>query len=223
MKKVVLLHTSFVFFNREKLFFELFDEILPDVLVTNIVDDTMAQEVIDHGSVNPGLTRRMCCYVLASSATGADAIFNTCSSMGPAIDIAKQLVDTPIIKIDEGMAEKAAQTAQKIGVLATSGSTLKPTVDLIKEKAKVLNKNLETRTALCDGAFQLLMEGHVERHDAFVVEKANEISRWADTLVLAQASMAKLAPRLTQETGIPVLTSPRLGIERLKRVLEGNP
>ena len=32
--------------------------------------------------------------------------------------------------------------------------------------------------------------------------------------------MARLAPRVTAETGLPVLSSPRLGVEYLKRVLE---
>jgi len=37
--------------------------------------------------------------------------------------------------------------------------------------------------------------------------------------VLAQASMARLAPTAAKDIGVPVLTSPRLAIERVRQVL----
>lgn len=220
MSKIALIHTSFVLFEREKMLFELLEEMLPDVDVTNIVDEKMARDVLDRGYVTPALTRRMCYYVLAAAAMGVDVIFNTCSSMGPAIDVARELVDIPVLKIDEAMAEKAAEQGTKVGVLATSATTLKPTVRLIIKKAEGLDKRVETHEGLCDGAFWLLVNGELQRHDDEVTDKARELASWADTLVLAQASMARLAPRLSQETGLPVLSSPRLGVERLRQVLE---
>jgi len=74
--------------------------------------------------------------------TGADAVFCLCSSLGPVIDIAKKLVDIPVIKIDEAMAEKAVKDANKIGVMATVPTTWGPTVDLIMEKAELLGKQV---------------------------------------------------------------------------------
>jgi Asp/Glu/hydantoin racemase len=220
MKKIAMFHTSFVFFENEPLFFEIFREILPEVHVTNIVDDTMSREVIKIGHVTPDLTRRVCHYVLAAAAMDVNAIFNTCSSMGPAFDVARYLVDVPIVKIDDGMSEKVVQEGQKIGVLATAGSTLVPTINLIQEKAALAEKNIETQQALCDGAFLVLMGGEVDRHDDMVAQKAAEVAKWADTLVLAQASMTRLVPRLEEVSGLPVYSSPRLGFERLKQVLE---
>jgi len=219
-KKVVVLHTSFVFIDRERMILDLMAELLPDVALTNIVEDTMLAQVREVGHITPVVTRRMCYYALAAEAMGADAIFNACSSLSPTMNAARQIVNIPIVKIDEGMAEKAATDGHRIGVLATVPTTLDPVIGLIDEKAAALNKSVETKAGLASGAFELLMTGDKARHDDMVVTKAKEVSQWADTLVLAQASMARLAPRITVEIGLPVLTSPRLGVEYLKRVLE---
>jgi hypothetical protein len=49
---------------------------------------------------------------------------------------------------------------------------------------------------------------------------AQELAAKMEMLVLAQASMTPLGQRLEEETGLPVLTSPWLGIEYTKRVLD---
>jgi Asp/Glu/hydantoin racemase len=219
MKKIAMLHTSFVFFDREPLFFQIFEEILPDVEVFNIIDDLMAGEVIQHGHVTPEITRRVCHHMLSASEMQVDAIFNTCSSIGPAIDVARTLVDRPVVKIDDAMTERAALEGERIAILATSGSTLQPTRKLILRKAKRHNRTIETRDALCDGAFNILVSGKIDLHDDLVAQRAKDVAGWADTLVLAQGSMTRLAPRLADETGLRVLTSPRLGFEQLRDVL----
>lgn len=218
-RKVALLHTSLVFIQRERLLFDIFQELLSDVELINIIDDGMLQEVMEKGIITSDVTRRMCLYVLAADALGVDAIFNTCSSLGPTMDIARQIVSTPIVKIDDGMAEKAANEGKKIAVLATVPTTLPPTIALIKEKAETMHKFIETKEALSKGAFDLLMQNQVDKHDEMIIQTAREASKWADMLVLAQCSMARLAPRLEQEIDRPVLSSPRLGVMRLKEVL----
>jgi Asp/Glu/hydantoin racemase len=218
-KKVALLHTSFVLINRDRLLLDTFVEILPEVELVHIVDDGMLREVIKSGQISPQITRRMCFYMMAAEAMEVDAIFNTCSSLGPAFDVAKHLVSTPSVKIDDGMAQKAVEDGEKIAVLATVPTTLSPTITLIKEKAAEINKTVEIKKALSKGAFALLMQGERERHDEMVSQAAQEVSKWADTLVLAQASMTRLATRLSNETELPVLSSPRLGVLHLKGVL----
>ena len=91
------------------------------------------------------------------------------------------------------------------------------------EKAKALDKQVEAREVLVKGAFQALLDGDSQRHDDMVAQKAKETAQWADTLVLAQVTMARLAPRLSADVGLPVLSSLRLAVERLGQVLEGLP
>jgi Asp/Glu/hydantoin racemase len=219
-KTLALIHTSMVFINVETMMQDIFKEVMPDVQLINFVDDAMLADVMKTGQISPEVTRRMCAQVVSAETAGADAVFSLCSSLGPTIDTARKLVSIPVIKIDDAMTEKAAREASQIGVMATVPTTLPPTVNLVKEKASQLDKQVEIREALVKGAFEKLMAGDKEGHDSMVSATAKELSRQVEIIVLAQASMTRLAPRLQQETGLPVLSSPQLGIEYAKRVLD---
>jgi len=219
-KTLALIHTSMVFITVETMMQDILAEVMPDVRLINIVDDSLLPDVMNSGNISEAVTRRMCAYVIAAEVAGADAALSLCSSLGPTIDVARKLVSIPVIKIDDAMTEKAARDADRIGVMATVGTTLGPTVELIKEKASAMDKKVEIHHSLVAGAFEALMSGNKDRHDAMVAESARALASKVDLLVLAQASMTRLAPRLESETGLSVLTSPRLGIEYTKRMLD---
>lgn len=118
------------------------------------------------------------------------------------------------------MAEQAVELATAIGVLATVPTTLGPTGDLVLEKAaRAPGRTVTVRPRLCEGAFDILMSGRRDEHDAMVLAAARVLATEVELIVLAQASMARLAPTLAEATGIPVLSSPRLGVEQLARVI----
>lgn len=221
MKTLACIHTSLVFINVETLINDLFKELMPEVRRINIVDDSLLPDVMKVGQITPEVARRMVNYVQMAEVSGADAILSLCSSLGPAIDLARPLVKIPVIKIDDAMAEEAVCSAGRIGVLATLGTTLDPTVNLIRSHAEANHKQPEIHPRLVKGAFEILMSGGREQHDQMVSEMARQLAGQVDLLVCAQASMTRLAPRLTQETGLRVLTSPRLAIEYTRRVLAG--
>lgn len=222
-KTLACIHTNMVFINVETWMNDVFKEVMPDVRRINIVDDSLLADVIAAGHITQPVTKRMCAYVQAAEGTGADAILSLCSSLGPTIDIARRLVSIPVIKIDDAMTEEAVRSADRIGVVATVPSTLGPTVDLIHSKASAMNKQPQVRSALVEGAFQTLMNGDRERHDHMVSEAARKLASQTDLIVLAQASMTRLVPRISEETGLRVLSSPRLGIEYAKRILDNLP
>lgn len=219
MKTLALIHTSLVFINVETMMRDIFEEVMPEVRRINIVDDSLLPDVMASGEISTAVQERMNLYVQAAALSGADAVLSLCSSLGPSLDAARKLVKIPVIKIDDAMTAQAARQAERIGVLATVRTTLKPTVDLIFEKAADQKKQLEIHQKLVDGAFQVLMSGDRDRHDALVLAAARELSSEVDLLVLAQASMTRLAPRLQDETGRAVLSSPRLAIEYTRKVL----
>lgn len=219
-KTLALLHTSMVFINVETMMQNIFKEVMPEVKLINIVDDSLLPEVMDRGKITTPVIKRTCAYINAAEETEADALFCLCSSLGPAVDIAKKLVDMPVIKIDEAMAEKAAKDANKIGVMATVPTTLGPTVDLIMEKAELLGKQVTVEECFVKGGFEELMSGNKDKHDDMVSSFAKDLSSKVEIIVFAQASMTRLAPRISGETGLTVLTSPRLGIEYMKKVLD---
>jgi hypothetical protein len=110
-KQVFIIHTSDVSVEDMN---SLFNELAPNVIVRNIVDDSLLPEVLDKGGVTKNIIKRICAYALQAEIAGADLIFNQCSSVGEAADIAAELVDVPLVKVDEKMAEVACQTGEKL-------------------------------------------------------------------------------------------------------------
>lgn len=214
--KVVLIHTSPVSLNDLK---ALFKEIIPDVEMVNIIDDSLLNEVKTVGHINSEIISRMCSYVQVAKTLNPDLIFNQCSSVGEAFDIARSQATCKTLKIDEPMAEKAVSLGNKIGVVATVASTVRPSCNLIKKTAKKMNKNVTVNEYLVDGALDILMSGDVEKHNELVIESIRKAEAENDVVVLAQGSMTAILPLLGQ-TSKPVLTSPRLAVEKIKELLE---
>jgi Asp/Glu/hydantoin racemase len=221
MPKVAILHTSLIFLNVEPLLLGLFEEITPDAELLHFVDSDVLAAVMREGGISDSSERRMAHLAQAADEAGADVIFSTCSSLGPAAGNARPLVRAPIVRIDEGMARRAVERARRIGVLATVPTTLGPTAELIERVAKESGKEIELHSRLAGGAFEALMGGDRDHHDRMVAEAASDLAPDVELLVLAQASMTRLAPDLARETGLEVLTSPRLGVEHVRRVLDG--
>jgi Asp/Glu/hydantoin racemase len=220
-KKLGLIHTSLVFISVETMMRDIFEEVMPNVRRINIVDDSLLPDVMAVGYITSAVQQRMNAYIQAAELSGANAVLSLCSSLGPTIDEARRLVKIPVIKIDDAMTEKAVREAKRIGVLATVGTTLKPTVGLLEEKAAALGKDIFLQPELVSGAFEILIGGDKAQHDAMVSASARNLASQVDLLVLAQASMTRLVPRLQEETGLPVLSSPRLGIEYANQILNG--
>jgi len=105
-------------------------------------------------------------------------------------------------------------------VLATLPSTLQPTMRLIEAKAAELGRDVKLVNGLAEGAFEALTGGRPEEHDRILLETALRVAKDADAIVLAQGSMARMEKALAEETGKPVLSSPRLGVEQVRETLE---
>jgi Asp/Glu/hydantoin racemase len=197
----------------------LCDEIMPEVTVYQIIDDSLIKEVNANGGPTYGVKRRMYNYYQQAESLGVDAILNQCSSVGEVADAIKPFVSVPVVKVDEAMAEKAVALGKKIAVVATVPTTVGPSVRLVEQKAKEAGKEIEIETHLVKDAMMILIEkGDVETHNKMVLGEVEAAAESCDVVVLAQGSMTVLLP-LLGHIKKPVLTSPRLGVERVKGVL----
>ncbi|WP_217594443.1 aspartate/glutamate racemase family protein [Cohnella sp. GbtcB17] len=199
---------------------KVFQELLPDVRLVNIIDDSLIGDVVKAGHVPPGVARRLVQYYHNGEELGADVILNTCSSVGEVADDARKLIGVPIVKIDQAMAAKAAAGYDRIAVLATLPSTLEPTMRLIERQASAAGRAVTLVNGLAAGAFEALNGGSPEAHDRLILETALRVAGDAVAIVLAQGSMARMEQRLAEATGKPVLSSPRLGVEQVRAELE---
>ena len=217
-KRLALIHTaSFL----SSVFGELCHDILPDVETFNIVDESLIGNTIAVGQLTPATSKRVGLYIQSAEEAGADAILVTCSSIGPAVEAARPFVSVPVLRIDEPMADEAVQTGQKIGVIATLSTTLEPTLDLVRRRARAQSKTPELISHLCEGAFDAVRSGDTDTHDRIVAEGLRQLIPQADVVVLAQASMARVVDALPDaEKTVPILSSPRSGVEAARSVIE---
>jgi Asp/Glu/hydantoin racemase len=217
-KRVALIHTvtSLV-----PVFKSLCAELVPDADIYHVVDESLLQNTIREGSLSTITTRRVLNYVISAEQGGADAVMVTCSSIGPAVDLSQSVVSIPVLRVDGPMADYAVRGAKRIGVAATLQTTLEPTATLIKEKAKAIGKSIDLYSKLCEGAFEAVISGNAAKHDEIVSAGLRELMGKVDVIVLAQASMARVADGFPEdERQVPILSSPRLAVERLAEVLQ---
>jgi Asp/Glu/hydantoin racemase len=199
-------------------------ELAPNVTTTDMVDEGLLEETIAAGEVPPATAERLEGHVRRALDEGADVVLVTCSSMGGAVDDLQARHGWPVLRVDEAMVDAALAAGSRIGVVATLGSTLRPTADLVRRRAQDVRDDaaaVEVVTRLVDGAFAALKTGHAAAHDAAVRNVLRELIPEVDAIVLAQASMARVAGTLdpAEIAATPILSSPRLGVERALEAL----
>ena len=204
-------------------FGELTRELVPDAQTSDVVDEALLEEAI---AVPPETAARLERHVEAALTEGADLVLVTCSSMGGVVDALRARHGWPVIRVDEAMVDRALASGSRIGVVATLGSTLRPTVELVHRRAAELGRpegSVTVEARVVEGAFAALKSGDVEAHDDAIRNALHELLPRVDAVVLAQASMARVAGSLdpTVTAGTPILASPRLGVERAAALLAG--
>lgn len=198
----------------------LFKKEIPAIELTNIIDDSIIHDVITAGGVTKPVIRRLLNYYTIAQTMQPDYILNTCSSVGEVVNMGKQIIDTPIIRIDEPMAEVAVKKYTRIGILATLSTTLEPTMRLLKTKAEQMNQEIKTINGLAQGAYQALVDGQPQKHDELLKNTALTIADKVECIVLAQGSMMRMQDELKRITGKPVLSSPLCCIDYIKTVIK---
>ncbi|GGF11132.1 hypothetical protein GCM10007298_03900 [Williamsia phyllosphaerae] len=226
-RRVVLLHTVSGLL---PVFGELGKRFPADVKVSNIVDESLLADALANGALTAAISRRVVDHVVSAVDSGAVAVMATCSSIGPAVELAAQLVDVPVLRVDVPMVDAAIESAKtaagterapRIAVLATAESTLAPTVELIHRRARNASMEPELDVRLLTDAFAANASGDTAGHDAIIAEALRDVATSVDSIVLAQASMARVAAMVSGEgLTTPTFSSPDLAMGRLAGVLE---
>lgn len=202
------------------IFNEIAARLMPDVRLLHFVDESTIKNTIAAGHLQKATMRQVIRLIGSTFDAGCDVALVTCSSIGRAVDMAAELYEQPVLRVDLPMAEKAVSLGSKIGVLATLQTTLKPTADLVRRVAEAQGKQVEIVEHVCPGAFEAVMAGDGATHDRIVTEGLTEAMKGMDAIVLAQASMARVVATLPEgAVTAPVLASPELGMERARDVL----
>ena len=211
-KKLTILHTTLATTTTIP---AMIRELYPDEFdIVNVLDDSLLNDIKCSGRVSASVIERFIQYACIAKNNGSDALLLACSSLGKAADIARELLDIPLYKIDEPMADQAVESGNNILVLGTVKSTLEPTSDLIRSKRK--SQEQSVTCILIPDVFELY-EIDRERHDQKIAEVIQEHWNTYDVIVLAQASMANAIQYITQGRE-KIVTSLPLGLKQLQEI-----
>jgi Asp/Glu/hydantoin racemase len=194
----------------------LADELLPGAAVRHVVDESLLQDAIARGGLTPEIEARLAGHVEDLARSGVDAIMVTCSSMGQGVDRLADRMNLPVIRVDAAMVDEALRIGNRIGVLATLGTTMTPTVELVRARSRG-DGSVKIEAHVCEGAFAALKAGDVERHDELVRSGLARVEPTVDVVILAQASMARVLAGPGTASRVPILSSPRLAMAALAR------
>jgi len=214
LPRLTFIHTSHVLI---PMFTDLARKHLPSVETIHMLDESLIRNTIKAGRLTENTTRRVAGMIQLAREGGADVVMVTCSSIGDATAQAREHCDFPVLRIDEPLAGAAVAIGGVIGVAATLSTTLEPTVELLEATARRMGRQIKIVPLLAEGAFEAVLAGDTARHDAMVLEILRELRGTSDVVVLAQASMARVAALLPKEDipDIPILASPELAIKSL--------
>ena len=187
----------------------------PDVEIFNIMDDTLLSESLPNGGPTKEVIRRMILYYQAAEATGADVLMCSCTTMGPATRLARQMIRKPLFNIDEPMAKKAVATGTKLGILATVPTSAPATKTLLEKESEAAGKTIEIKTVINEAAFQHLLKGEVDDHNELVHRELEKLQHEVDVIVLGQISLAQIK----FEAKVPVLQVGHSGFAYARELL----
>jgi aspartate/glutamate racemase len=202
------------------------DEIMPEVTLLHICDDTLQHDFMlaGVGNIPPFNYLRIALYARFLEEGGADAVMLGCSTMNRAAEYAQPMVRVPFLQIDWPMMQKAVQLGKRIGLLATLDTTVPSSTRLLQKAAREAGKEIEITQLFSREAYNALRSGQQEQHDQLLLRIIGESEHQVDAIVLAQISMAALEARVNAaHFRIPVLNSAREGFIRAREVLEGLP
>ena len=216
--RVAVIHTSPFTISPLK---ELLEELVPGVSVVNLLDDSILPQLAHNGGNVDEVEGRLLTYARNAEEVGADVILSACSSVGGVAGAMREVVDVPVVRIDEAMADAAVRRGPRIGVAATLRTTLTPTLALLRSKAEDAGVQAVFDARVADAAYALLSGGDKEGHDRELSVVLRDLADSNDVVVLAQASMARALESLTEDERSKFLTSPRLAAQRVADVLNG--
>ncbi|WP_367926226.1 aspartate/glutamate racemase family protein [uncultured Ruthenibacterium sp.] len=194
---------------------DLIRQEIPGTEVFNLLDDSILTDM-NQGHAVDKVRSRWLEYARIAQDNGAQAILSACSTVGEFAEEANQLLQVPVYRIDEAMAREAVRRGGNIYVFATLPSTLDPTTRLLQRLSGEQANQCKIESVLVEGAYDALAAGNRALHDEKIADALEKHGIHADTIVLAQASMASAADGLDPNLRRKVLTSPLLGIQKLR-------
>jgi hypothetical protein len=200
---LTLFHTTA---SNETLFRGLLAEMAPEIPAQHVLAADLLDRATAEGRVTPEIAADVKERMRAALNDGARMLLCTCSTLGTCAD---EMNDPRVLRIDRAMARQATSQGARVLVAACVASTLEPTVQLLRESAP---ETAQIETLLMADLWPHFQAGERALYWQGIAERLRGRASGYGCIVLAQASMAGAADLLS-DMPVPVLSSPRIGME----------
>ena len=215
MKKIALIHATPLSIDPIQ---SAFDDLWPETLRMNLLDDTLSKDRDNAGELTPDITKRILDLTEYAYSTGVDAVLFTCSAFAPAIESAARINSSPVLKPNEAMLTDALTYGNRIAVLASFDATIPTLSEEIHSLAIGAGRKIHLETRSIPTAMAALGAGNGEEHDRLLADAAEEFES-PDVILLAQYSTARAKAEVEKRVSVPVLTSPASAVKQLQSLL----
>jgi hypothetical protein len=198
---------------------DAFRELWPEAECSNILDDSLPGDLEKSGGLTPAIFGRFDTLGNYAVDLGADGLLFTCSAFGEAIEAVARKAPFPVLKPNEAMFEEAFGYGAEIGMLATFGPSVPSMESEFDEMAKARGLNARIRTICVPEAMAALRQGDAARHNALLAQAAPQLAE-CDAVMLAQFSTSRAEKAVAARLSIPVLTSPKAAVRKLRAALQ---
>jgi aspartate/glutamate racemase len=218
-KTIGIIHAIHLTIGAMKPFLERY---IPDVDVMHLCDDTLQRDNLAAkvGTIPKHNYFRFAQYSHNMQESGVELILLACSTFNYAAELARPMIDIPILQIDRPMMELAVMQGKRIGLLATLPSTVPSSERLLRIVAAEKKREVEITTVLRQEAFEAVAKGDKATHNRILLEEIDKLSGKVDAIVMAQLSMSALEPELGK-TEVPVYNSGTTGFGYIREKLYG--
>lgn len=205
---IVFLHTARP---NVAMFGELMTRLAPSVPVRHELLESVMLEAAGTGALTESMRGQTESAIRTFAADGATLIVCTCSTIGGVAEATVVDRGVRVMRIDRPMAEAAVASGRRIVVAATLQSTVRPTVELMRNVAADADRQIDLVEVMCADAWPHYQRGDHAAYAAAIADAVAAQASGADIVVLAQASMAHAAPLLAAR-GIDAIASPETGV-----------
>jgi Asp/Glu/hydantoin racemase len=183
----------------------------PDLRMLHVLDEAVFARIRQRDRLEPEDVERLASHVRTARDAGAKAVLVTCSTLSPLVDDLPGDLRQGVLKVDEALMREAVRRTGKVLVAATNFATLEPSRQTLEQAGA----RGDIETVLIPGAFDAFLRGDLDGHDRLLLHGLSALTDRADTVVLAQASMARVMDMLPDDVRPKVLSSPDLAINAL--------
>ena len=211
MFDITFIHTAGA---HEATFQSLINELSPGIKVRHIVEESLLENV-QQGGLTENLNKEIG-DIIGKLVCGSKVVVCTCSTIG-GIAESYNSPDCTVQRIDRAMADYAVANGKTVLVLAALESTLKPTAELIESSSENLDRPIDFKYKVIEDAWSHFISGNHDAYFKSIKSAIEQNQEEFDMVLLAQASMAGVTN--VGVFDVPVISSPRLGVERAIRAL----